>query len=543
MSHGVRRLLALAGLICALVLVAAGPARADSTQTSIMQDDQFLVDSGTQTVLRTLARMQQLGVETVRVNLEWSSIAPDITSRTAPAGFGAGQPQAADPAAYPSAGWAPYDRLIQLAPLYGISVQLNVTGPGPLWAMGAKPPTTRASTHWEPNATDFYDFVYAVGARYSGNYEGLPAVRDWSIWNEPNQPGWLAPQWLKVGKKTVPESPKEYRRLVNAAYYGLAYSGHTTKTDTILVGETAPEGEDRGGFYTPMTPIPFLRTLYCVNARDKPLRGSAAALVGCPTKGKAANFVHANAGLFDATGFAHHPYDFFKTPSYSWKDPNYAPLSDISRLETFLDKTFSSYGVHRKIPLYFTEYGYETNPPDPHEVVTPAEQAVYLNEADYMSYANPRVRTVAQFLLYDSAPNPLYTPKQFDYWDTFQTGLLYLHGTPKPSYDAYRMPIWLPSTHVSPGTSVKVWGQVRPADRRASQSVKVQWTSGKGGWRTLKTAHTRTKTGYFTTHVKLPGSGYVRSVWSGTVGTSSDSDVVAGTFTSRKVAVLVKRPS
>jgi hypothetical protein len=540
MTHATpRRLFGLAGLFCILVLIAAGPARADSTQTSIMQDDQFLIDSSSQKVVNTLAKMQQLGVETVRVNLEWASIAPDVTSRTAPAGFGTGQPQAADPASYPSTGWAPYDRLVELAPLYGIKVQLNITGPGPLWAMAKGSPTARAATHWEPNATDFYDFVYAVGSRYSGGYEGLPAVSSWSIWNEPNQPGWLAPQWLKVGRKTVPESPKYYRQLVNSAYYALAYSGHTTRTNTILVGETAPEGKDTGGFYTAMTPIPFLRTLYCVNAQDKPLRGTAAATVGCPTKGKASAFRKANAGLFDATGFAHHPYDFFESPTYSQKDATEAPLSDISRLETFLNRTFSAYGVHRKIPLYFTEYGYETKPPDPHQVISPAQQAAYLNEADYMSYANPRVRTVAQFLLYDSAPNPLYAKTEYDYWDTFQTGLLYLGGAAKPSYAAYRMPIWLPQTHVEPGTSVKVWGQVRPADRRASQAVKVQWRPAKGKWRTLTTAHTRAQTGYFTTPVKLPASGYIRSLWSGTVGASETHDATSGTFTSRSVAVLV----
>jgi hypothetical protein len=541
MTQPVTRVLAVVGLLCALALIVTGPARADSTQTSIMQDDKFLVDSNSQTVIRTLVKMQQLGVETVRVNLEWASLAPAATSHRAPAGFRAGESEAADPASYPSAAWAPYDRLVDLAPLYGIKVQFNITGPGPLWAMGAKSPTTRASTHWEPNAADFEDFVFAVGSRYSGSYEGLPAVTSWSIWNEPNQPGWLAPQWLKVGRRTVAESPRYYRELFDAGYAALAASGHSPRTDTILVGETAPEGDDTGGFYTAMTPILFLRAVYCVNAKGTPLRGSAAQSVGCPTAGKRSAFVRANSGLFDATGFAHHPYDFFKSPTYSWKDPNYAPLSDIGRLERFLNTTFSTYGVHRKLPLYFTEYGYETNPPDPHQVISPAEQAVYLNEADFMSYANPRVVTVSEFLLYDSAPNPDYSSRQYDYWDTFQTGLLYLNGTPKPSFDAYRMPIWLPQTHATPGTSVRVWGQVRPADASPSQAVKVQWKPGHGGWRTLRTAHTRARTGYFTTHVKLPGSGYVRSLWTGTVGASASDDTASGTFTSRSVPVLVKR--
>jgi hypothetical protein len=541
MRAALRRLLTLAVLICVALGSAGAMALADSTQTSILQDDQLLVDSSSQTVLSTLIRLQRLGVETVRVNLEWASVAPGAHSRTAPDGFGPGEAQASDPASYPARAWAPYDRVAELAPLFGIGVQFNLTSPGPLWAMGRGAPTVRASTHWKPSAADFSEFVAAVGARYSGSYNGLPAVTDWSIWNEPNQPGWLAPQWLKVGHRTVPESPRYYRSLVNAAYGALAATGHSVGTNTILIGETAPEGRDSGGFYTPMTPIPFLRTLYCVGARDTPLRGQAARAVGCPVSGRASTFATLDAGLFDATGFAHHPYDFFQTPSYSYRDPNLVPLSDISRLETFLNRTFRAYGVHRQIPLYFTEYGYETKPPDPHQVVSLAQQAAYLNQADYLSYVNPRVRSVAQFLLADSAPNPLYHPGQYDYWDTFQTGLTFLSGRPKPSYGAYRMPIWLPRPDPRAGTPVKVWGQVRPADRGSSQSVEVQWTSGHGGWRTLEVAHTVAQTGYFITDVRLPGTGAVRSRWSGSVGASASHDALRGTFTSRAAPVRVRR--
>jgi hypothetical protein len=527
-----RLLLALAVLVtlagcCELT---TGAALADSHQTSIFQDDLSLVGSSGTTMFNTLATLEALGVQEVRVNVDWNQIAPDPTSTTMPAGF-----DPADEAAYPSANWAPYDRLANSAALYGITVQFNLTGPGPLWAMGQNSPTARAATHWEPNAVDYFDFVYAMGERYSGN-DGVTAVTNWSIWNEPDQPGWLAPQWLKIGRKVVPESPKYYRGLVNSGFYGLLDSGHPTSTNTILIGETAPEGEDTGGFYTAMTPIPFLRTLYCVNARDRPLRGATASEVGCPTRGPVADFVHANGGLFDASGFSHHPYDFFEKPTYSQPDLNEAPLADIGRLETFLDRAFGVYGVHEKIPLYFTEYGYETNPPDPHQVVTPAEQAAYLNESDYMAWRNPRVKSVAQFLLYDSAPNAEYTPGEYDYWDTFQTGLLYLNGTPKPAYAAYRMPIWLPTTHVRPHASVFVWGQVRPADRIVSQPVQIQWRSPGGAWGTLARAHTGTATGYFSIHVTLPGSGYVRSLW--TVALPSGGSV---SYASRRVAVRVKR--
>jgi hypothetical protein len=535
---GCRLLIALAGVLA--ILAAAGVAHADSRQTSLMQDDQFLIDSGPQTMMATLARMQALGVQTVRVNVEWASIAPDPNSHRAPAGFGNGGAAAANPYRYPAANWAPYDRLAAAAPLFGIQVQFNLTGPVPLWADAAGAPTTRASTHWKPSVVDFYDFAYAIGVRYSGR-EGQARVSQWSIWNEPNQPGWLAPQWQTVHGHSVAESPRLYRGLVNSGYYGLLFAGHRTTTDTILIGETAPEGQDSGSFYTAMTPIPFLRDLYCVNRQDRPLQGRSAALLGCPTHGGAGNFVHANAGLFGASGFAHHAYDFTHPPDYSLPDPNDVPLADLSRLERFLDRTFSAYGVHRRIPLYLTEYGYETNPPDPYRGVSLSTQAGYLNESDYLAWANPRVRSVAQFLLHDSAPNRLYAPRQRDYWDTFQTGLLFLNGRPKPALGAYRMPIWLPQTHLRRGTRAFVWGQVRPADRLASQTVSLQWSPGHGAWRTIATAHTGAHTGYFTLRVRIPASGYVHSTWRGSVETAPGHNASRASFSSRSVPVLISR--
>ena len=80
--------------------------------------------------------------------------------------------------------------------------------------------------------------------------EGVRRVRDrdraaatatrsstWSIWNEPNQPQFLKPQY-KSGK---PYSPKLYRKLYQAAYAGLR-STPANADDTILIGETSPRG-------------------------------------------------------------------------------------------------------------------------------------------------------------------------------------------------------------------------------------------------------------------------------------------------------------
>jgi hypothetical protein len=518
MVSRIRILAALVVALVALIMLAPSAALADHTQLSTFQDDAYLIDSPTSTVEHVLTVLEGLGVEQIRVNVQWATIAPDPLSTVEPSGF-----DPTDQADYPAANWAPYDRLVELAGAAGISVDFNITAPGPLWAMGNDSPTTRAANHWEPNPVQFYYFVYALGTRYDGDTDGIPRVSTWALWNEPNQPGWLAPQALKVHGKEVAQSPRMYRALADAAYEGLYFSGHTGSGDTILIGETAPEGDAQLGFYTPITPLPFLRDLYCVNARYQRLRGSAAAALGCPAGGSAATFVKDNPVLFYATGYAHHPYYFTHAPQVSATNSNFIPLANLGRLEGFLDSVFDSYSVHRRLPLYLTEYGYQTKPPDPYQVVTPAEQATYLNQADYIAWRNPRVRTVSQFLLYDAAPNVLFKPSQFDYWDTFQTGLLFQNGAYKPAFFSYRMPIWVPSPTFKAGQPVFIWGQVRPADRLGSQRVSILWRPLHGGYRTIASARTVAGTGYLTANVKLPGSGAVKLSWETDYGAVMES--------------------
>ncbi len=392
-------------------------------------------------------------------------------------------------------------------------------------------PTQRAADHYGPDAKQFAQFAYAVGLRYSGNYDGLPRVTRWSIWNEPNQGGWLAPQWRSFRGVQVAASPILYRQLLDAGYLGLAYSGHTAGKDEFLVGELAPEGSDSHSFYKPMKPLVFLRALYCVNGSYRRLRGGSASAVGCPVNGSARSFVTGNPALFYATGFAHHPYNFFQAPNVSSPDPDFVPLANLGRLERALDRTFGTYGVRRRIPIYLTEYGYQTNPPDPFQPFTPAQQAVFLNEADYMAWRDPRVRSVAQFLLFDSGPDYRYPSSSFSYWDLFQTGLLFSDGTPKPAFAAYRMPIWIAHPVVRRGGRVLVWGQLRAAPHGGSQQAYLQWKPSGGAFRNLAVVRTSNPDGYITSRVKVPGTGSVRTAWVSGSGT---------VYVSRSVTVRVK---
>ena len=126
-------------------------------------------------------------------------------SRTRPAHF-----DAASPASYPAAAWAPYDAIVRAAAARGVGVDLALEAPAPLWATAPGVPPGTASSFvgaWEPSAKEYGLFFQAVAERYSGRYtppgqgSPLPRVSFWSIWNEPNYGQQLAPR-----RSTTPRS-------------------------------------------------------------------------------------------------------------------------------------------------------------------------------------------------------------------------------------------------------------------------------------------------------------------------------------------------
>ena len=481
---------------------------------SIFQDDDHLLYAPTATVAHTLEVLKGLGVDRVRVTILWRAIAPPVAA----AGFDGG-----DPGAYPAASWLPYDRLVELAGARGIGVDFDLTAPGPLWAMARGAPGRHYADHWAPSAQAFGQFVAAVGRRYSGRYlppgsrgRPLPRVSFWSVWNEPNQPGWLAPQWQSVAGHPVMESPVLYRDYVSAAWNALLGTGHGPRHDTFLVGELAPEGSEGPAldYRSPIPPMSFLRALYCVGGDYRPLHGAAAAALGCPQQAGAGAFVSANPALFRAGGFAHHPYSFFLAPSVSMPDPNFVPLSDLGRLERGLDAIFAAYGVRRRLPLWLTEYGYETDPPNTCRGIGLRRQSLYLNEAQYLALRDPRVKGFAQFLLYDALPDRRFPPSaRCAYWSTFQTGLEFADGAAKPSLASYRLPLFLPDPVLGARRRVLVWALLRPAHPGSRQLVQLQWRPARGSYRTLRAVTVQNPQEVLVADPTLPGPGVVRVAW------------------------------
>jgi beta-glucosidase/6-phospho-beta-glucosidase/beta-galactosidase len=212
----------------------------------MFQDDPMLVYGTDEQVNTTLDTLSAYGVDRNRVSVFWSIVAPANDQTVRPV-F-----EATDPAAYPQNLWAPYDRIVRAAAAHGMLVNFNLTSPIPRWAVTTAERPELQET-FGPNTEEFGKFVKAVGTRYSGTYEGLPRVDYWSIWNEPNQAGWLTPQWSpdpRNPKLFVESAPSIYRNLVAAAWSNLAATGHGA--DTVLVGETAPQGVKDFGLSRPL---------------------------------------------------------------------------------------------------------------------------------------------------------------------------------------------------------------------------------------------------------------------------------------------------
>ncbi len=498
-------------------LGAAPPAGASTGQIAMFQAGPSVMTDPA----GTLATLHTLGVGVVRVAVFWKSVAPDAQSHREPPRF-----NAIDPAAYPPGNWLPYDQIVQDARQDGIAVDFVLGGGAPLWATGPHVPKGAAYPEaWMPSARAFGAFARAVGVRYGGHYRpcasctALPPVRMWELWNEPNFGEELAPQATDGSR--VPTAPRMYRSLLDAAWGALRGTGH--RRDTVLIGSLSPRGlsgpatarwpEGFPGNYSTTKPLPFTRSLYCVDNAYRPLRGAAARSDGCPTGPKAAGqFRSEHPGLFKATGFAIHPYPLNLPPTEAdSRDRGYVEFSEIPSLASTLDRLQQVYGSRTRFPIYNTEYGYITDPPN-HEghFVSPSTAAYYLNWSEYLSWRNPRVATTMQFLLTD--PNPTVNVPEYG---GFATGLVLYSGRKLPVYNAYRMPIFLPRTTVARGQPVEVWGCVRPAHTAPGpQRVKVQFRHAHtGAWRTLATVLIRSSRGYFDERLKPPASGSLRLAW------------------------------
>ena len=159
----------------------------------------------------------------------------------------------------------------------------------------------------------------------------------------------------------------------------------------MLIGELAPIGERARSSRSALAPLPFLRALGCVDRHYRALQ-----------TGRCRGFRPAGA---DALG--HHPHGKRLAPDQHNPDPDEAQIGDLARLERAVDRLTAGRRLRvtapglRRLPLHLTEFGYQTSPPDLAAGVTLAEQAAYLQQAAYVAWKDPRVRSLSLYQWHD----------------------------------------------------------------------------------------------------------------------------------------------
>jgi hypothetical protein len=338
----------------------------------------------------------------------------------------------------PGYAWGEYDEVVQELHRQRLDVLLDLVG-SPAWANGG-----RSSSYAPTSGASFAAFATAAARQY-------PWVRHWTIWNEPNQRRWL-----------IPTSPAVYvTKLLNPAYAALHKAIRGVQ---VGGGVTAPRGGVGG-----ISPIAWLRGMRSAGAR------------------------------LDA--YAHNPYPLDprrESPTAGGCTQQQCETLTMATLPRLLTEVRRAFGGKR---IWLTEYGYQTNPPDPALGVPPARQAQYESEAAMRAYLAPRVDMLIHFL-YRDEPSV----------ERFQSGLVFLNDRPKPALAAFELPLAERARH---GARVTLWGQLRVPEAGA---VRLQVY--RGGWKTLARSVRATRAGYFGWSGALAPGARVRAVAGGIVGAS-----------------------
>lgn len=457
-------LLAVALTLLSLTANSAQAAPREHAQVGISDP----ATAATPGLLEALApRWRAAGVDVAAVTADWREIAPQRDAKTPPEGFDGSDPSS------PLYDWANLDRVITVLRASKLEPLLTVTGPGPLW--GSSDPA-RESARYRPDPSLFAAFAKAVALRYGGQ------VSRYIVWYEPNDAANLRPQSYCAKGSCSPRSPEIYRTIFNAAAPAIRASDPGA---AIYAGALAGRGSSPSESDDALTPIEWLRAFGCINVNGAADRSS----------GSCNSFVAS-----EIDGFAFHPDQRGGPPIKRVNNTREAGINDTSRLTRALDAIQSTGGVVNAadetapIDLYYTEWGYQTNPPDVFSGVTLAHQSRWLQEGAKIVDGQPRVKLLGQYLWRDE---PVHDSGQgVDAYAGGQSGLYGFDGVAKPAAATFPNPFW--ATSLPGSRSASLWGQVRPG---GSHTVTVERRVGSRPYRKVIDTETDDR-GYF--RVKLP---------------------------------------
>jgi hypothetical protein len=380
-------------------------------------------DAGANALFR---RIKQAGASAVRLTISWREIAP----AQRPSEF---HPKDPSDTSY---SWASTDRMISLAQANGLTPLVDVVS-APGWAGGKK-----------ASAPALADFATALTKRYDGTFEGLPRIRYWMVWNEPNLSLYLAPQ--VSGKKLV--GAVRYRGLVNA----FAAAAHAVRPDNVVVA----------GLVAPFTfrhdpgPLTFMK-----------------AVLG---------------GRIQFDVWAVHPYTSGGPRHHAIKSTDVS-LGDLPKARKMLDAAVRAHHVISAHPVQFwvTEFSWDSKPPDKGGVPLTLESQ-WISEGLFRAW-KAGVSLFTWFLLRDDLRPSAY-----------QSGLYFHNWMAKPALTAFRFPF----VALRKARSVYVWGRT-PGGTAATAVIERK--SG-GAWKRVASVKAGSGGVFVRTlPLKLPPTAFVRA--------------------------------
>jgi hypothetical protein len=286
---------------------------------------------------------------------------------------------------------------------------------------------------------DFRRFATAAARRY-------PWVRYWVIWNEPNKRLWLRPTRSRIYVEHV----------LNPGYEGI----HAVLPRArVAGGATGPKGGAGG-----VSPTAWVRGMWAAGAK------------------------------FDA--YAHHPYPSSPAETPSSGGCRDCPSITMATLPKLLILVRRSFGPK---PVWLTEYGYQTNPPDTFLGVPPKKQATMLSLAAMRAWRLPRVTMLIQYLYRDEFAV-----------SRFQSGLVYVNDRWKPARQGFQLPF---AQMARRGEQAVLWGQIRNGGPgRKTYRLEVL---RKNAWRPVGRARLTNDNGIFMRTIRVKRGALFR-IWSPT---------------------------
>ena len=306
----------------------------------------------------------------------------------------------------------------------------------PRAAVGEHASRRKHNPRWKPTPTEYADFARAVATRYKAQ------VDRYLIWNEPNQPGWLQPQWEQARA-----APARRSRRTSTARWCAPPQPAINAADPgaeVVIGELAPVGDQ-----------PDQRR----HADARRCRSCArwAASTTSTSRSRPARCKGFKAAQARQLRLSPAPAAARARPAEPGprRGPVRRPRAAVHGARQAARRA-SGCSVSRQHPPDRVRLpDLAARPGDRHLL---ALQTRYLQQAAYIAWASKRVRGLS-FYQWDDEPveNRGAGTKRYAGW---QTGLRFINGKPKPVLCPLPAPFVIDQARAA--RPALLWGQVRP---------------------------------------------------------------------------------